>query len=155
MIIRLISCFKHPGRSRRERSELFAEIIGNHLVLESPGRSRAERRELIRNIIKYIEIQGCALIRFFTKPFPTVPFFYETFCTKPSLNETFCTKPSSWETFGRKPSWYDTFGTKPSSYETNKGSSRVPRGRTFLGLVINLLFSVYTNHNKIYLRPME
>ena len=93
MIIRLISCFKHPGRSRRERSELFAEIIGNHLVLESPGRSRAERRGLIRNIMKYIEIQGCALIRFFTKPFPTVPFFYETFCTKPSLNETFCTKP--------------------------------------------------------------
>ena len=73
MIIRLISCFKHAGRSRRERSELFAEIIGNHLVLESPDRSRTERRELIRNIIKYIEIQGWALIRFFTKPFVRNP----------------------------------------------------------------------------------
>ena len=47
MIIRLISCFKHAGRSGRERSELFAEIIGNHLVLESSGRSIQNRKKRI------------------------------------------------------------------------------------------------------------
>ena len=74
MIIKLISCSKRSGRSGRERSELFAEIFGNHLLLESPGRSRTERRQLICNIIKYSEIQGCGVIKFLRNL-----SFYETF----------------------------------------------------------------------------
>jgi hypothetical protein len=34
----------------------------------------------------------------------------------------------------------ETLSAKPYLYGTNKGSSRVPRGRTFYGLVKNLSF---------------
>jgi hypothetical protein len=73
----------------------------------------------------------------------------------------FSTKPlirNLYHTYLRRV-WYETFGTKPlfelstngsvrnlTFYETKKGSSRVSRGRTFLGLVKYLFFYSEQTH---------
>jgi hypothetical protein len=67
------------------------------------------------------------------------------FSAKPSIQNLY-------HTYSRRV-WYETFGTKPlfelfrkgsvrnlTFYETKKGSSRVSRARTFLGLVKNLFY---------------
>jgi hypothetical protein len=76
------------------------------------------------------------------------------FSTKPSIQNLYYTYS--------KRVWYETFGTKPlfelfkkgwvrnlTFYETKKGSSRVSRGRTFLGLVKNLFFTVHITGNSL------